>query len=130
MAESAQRFGFGERTGGFQLGSAPDNANTSKGSFIAKGLVIIGEIRSEGKIVVEGEIEGAVTAAEVVISQSGKVNGPITASSVSISGEVQGAVIAKSALALMAGAKVTGDLETDQLSIERGAVLRGKCSMG
>jgi cytoskeletal protein CcmA (bactofilin family) len=111
------------------LGGASDNADSAKGSFIAKGLVIVGEIRSEGKIIIDGEIEGTVTASEVVVSQSGKVNGPINAGNVSISGTVQGTVIAKTALSLMAGAKVIGDLETAQLSVEKGAVLRGKCSM-
>ncbi len=129
MAESVQRFGFGERVGGFQLGAVQDTADSSKGSFIAKGLVIIGEVRSEGKIIIEGEVEGPITASEVVVSQTGKVSGPITAGNVSISGAVQGTVNAKSTLSLFSGAKVIGDLETAQLSIEKGAVLRGQCSM-
>lgn len=129
MAESVQRFGFGERVGGFQLGSSPENSDSSKSSFIAKGLTIAGEVRSEGTIVIEGEIDGAVTASEVVVSRTGKVSGPIIAHNVSISGEVQGAVTAKNTLSLMAGSKVVGDLETAQLSVEKGAVLRGQCKM-
>ncbi|MCG2698371.1 polymer-forming cytoskeletal protein, partial [Candidatus Parcubacteria bacterium] len=46
-----------------------------------------------------------------------------------ISGEVTGNLKIKGYLELSATAKVTGDIEAVSMSIERGAILNGKCAM-
>jgi cytoskeletal protein CcmA (bactofilin family) len=89
--------------------------------IIGQGLKIIGR----GVLQVDGEIEGDVQGAEVIVGEKGKVTGMVAGQRVVIHGHVSGAVCGK-AVALQATSHVEGDVHHMALAIEQGAVFEGR----
>jgi len=98
-------------------------------SVIGNDLKIIGQglkIISQGTLQVDGEIEGDVGGAEVIIGEQGKVTGTVAAERVIVRGTVAG-VIRGAAVTLQSSSKVEGDIHHMQLAIEQGAEFDGRC---
>jgi cytoskeletal protein CcmA (bactofilin family) len=89
--------------------------------IIGQGLKIIGR----GLLQVDGEIEGDVQGAAVVVGEKGKVTGMVAAQDVIIRGTVSGVVCGKS-VALQASSHVEGDVHHMSLAIEQGALFEGR----
>lgn len=106
------------------------NLNTAH-NLIASGTIIKGEINSAVDIRVDGSIEGIVfSKGKVVVGEKGVVNGEIKASNIDIMGSVKGNINAVNTLSLKASGNITGDITTQTLIIEQGAVFNGNCKMG
>jgi cytoskeletal protein CcmA (bactofilin family) len=89
--------------------------------IIGQGLKIIGR----GVLQVDGEIEGDVQGAEVIVGEKGKVTGMVAAQDVIIRGRVSGVVCGKT-VALQSTSHVEGDVHHMSLAIEQGAVFEGR----
>jgi cytoskeletal protein CcmA (bactofilin family) len=89
--------------------------------IIGQGLKIIGR----GVLQVDGEIEGDVQGAEVIVGEKGRVTGMVAGHQVIIRGNVSGVVCAKT-VALQASSNVEGDVHHMSLVIEQGAVFEGR----
>jgi cytoskeletal protein CcmA (bactofilin family) len=89
--------------------------------IIGQGLKIIGR----GVLQVDGEIEGDVQGAEVIVGEKGKVTGMVAGQQVIVRGTVSGVVCAKT-VALQASSNVEGDVHHMSLAIEQGAVFEGR----
>ena len=74
---------------------------------------------------VDGEIEGDVQGAEVIVGEKGKVTGVVAAQDVIIRGRVSGVVCGKT-VALQSTSHVEGDVHHMSLAIEQGAVFEGR----
>jgi cytoskeletal protein CcmA (bactofilin family) len=97
-------------------------------SIIGNDLRIIGQglkIISRGVLQIDGEIEGDVQAAEVIVGELGKVSGLVAGQQVQVNGRVSGAICAKT-VTLQAKSEVEGDLHHMALSLERGALFEGR----
>jgi cytoskeletal protein CcmA (bactofilin family) len=130
MEGTAKRFSTNERSGSFQLGVVGnEGVATDSVSTIQAGVRITGDIQCQGALVIAGEIEGTIIAAELTVLSGGVVHGPLQGTRISVSGTVQGEIVATESLHLKAGAKIHGDITTAQLSVERGAIITGQCSM-
>ena len=90
--------------------------------IIAQGLKII----SQGTLQVDGEVEGDVAGAEVIIGEQGKVTGTVAAERVIVRGKISG-VIRGMTVALQTSARVEGDIHHMSLAIEQGAEFDGRC---
>jgi cytoskeletal protein CcmA (bactofilin family) len=102
------------------FGAAAAPATTDK-SVIGNDLRIIGQglkIIGRGVLQVDGEIEGDVQGAEVIVGEKGKVTGMVAAQNVIIRGTVSGVVCGK-AVALQASSHVEGDLHHMSLAVVR-----------
>ena len=98
-------------------------------SVISNDLKILGQdlkIISRGTLQVDGEIEGDVAGAEVIIGDQGKVTGTVAAERVIVRGRTSG-VIRAMTVALQASARVEGDIHHMSLAIEQGAQFDGRC---
>jgi cytoskeletal protein CcmA (bactofilin family) len=98
-------------------------------SIISNDLKIIGQglkIISRGVLQVDGEVEGDVAGAEVIIGDQGKVTGTVAAERVIVRGRTSG-VIRAMTVALQASARVEGDIHHMSLTIEQGAEFDGRC---
>jgi cytoskeletal protein CcmA (bactofilin family) len=98
-------------------------------SVISNDLKIIGQglkIISQGTLQVDGEVEGDVAGAEVIIGEQGKVTGTVSAERVIVRGKISG-VIRGMTVALQASARVEGDIHHMSLAIEQGAEFDGRC---
>jgi cytoskeletal protein CcmA (bactofilin family) len=98
-------------------------------SVIGNDLKIIGQglkIISRGTLQVDGEIEGDVAGAEVIIGEKGRVTGTVAAERVIVRGTISG-VIRGMTVALQSSARVEGDIHHKSLAIEQGAEFDGRC---
>jgi cytoskeletal protein CcmA (bactofilin family) len=97
-------------------------------SIIGNDLRIIGQglrIISRGILQIDGEIEGDVQAAEVIVGEQGKVCGLVAGQQVLVNGKVSGAICAKTVI-LQAKSEMEGDLHHMALTLERGALFEGR----
>ncbi|MBS1781584.1 MAG: polymer-forming cytoskeletal protein [Bacteroidetes bacterium] len=102
-----------------------------KVSIIAAGMVVTGDVESDGDIRIDGTINGNVFChSKVVIISTGKVNGDIQALNVDVHGTVNGNVSVGELLSLKSNCHISGNLTTENLQIEPNASFNGHCSMG
>jgi cytoskeletal protein CcmA (bactofilin family) len=108
----------------------PRSGSTEAGkSVISNDLKIIGQglrIISRGTLQVDGEVEGDVGGAEIIIGEQGRVTGTVAAERVIVRGQISGVVRAM-AVALQASARMEGDIHHMSLVIEEGAQFDGRC---
>ena len=98
-------------------------------SVIGNDLKIIGQglkIFRQGTLQVDGEIEGDVGGAEVIIGERGKVSGTVAAERVIVRGTISG-VIRGATVTLQSSSHVEGDIHHMSLAIEQGAEFDGRC---
>ena len=102
----------------------PSGPESSEKSVIGNDLKIIGQglkIIGRGVLQVDGEIEGDVQAAEVIVGEKGQVAGR----QVVVRGKVSGVICGRT-VALQASSNVDGDLHHMSLLIEQGAMFDGR----
>ena len=102
-------------------------ADSGEKSVIGNDLKIIGQglkIIGQGVLQIDGEIEGDVQAAEVIVGEKGKVTGMVAGQQVVIWGKVSGVICGKT-VALQASSGVDGDIYHMSLLIEQGAMFDG-----
>jgi cytoskeletal protein CcmA (bactofilin family) len=109
------------------LFGAPASATGEK-SVIGNDLKISGQglkIIGRGVLQIDGEIEGDVQGAEVIVGEKGKVTGMVAGQNVIVRGKVSGVVCGKT-IALQASSHVEGDVHHMSLAIEQGALFEGR----
>ena len=103
----------------------PKEASSGVPSIISPDLKIVGNLKSNGEIQIEGTIEGDIDVPLLTVGEQGKVDGSTVAETVRISGTVNGRVQAKT-VRLDKSAKVTADITYESLAIEAGAYFEGQ----
>ncbi|WP_120009734.1 bactofilin family protein [Teichococcus vastitatis] len=83
-----------------------------------------GELRSRGAVRVEGVLRGGLQAPLLMLEIGGQVDGTVKADRVRIAGTLRGTVIARE-IEVARTACVEAELVYDEISIERGARVRG-----
>lgn len=106
--------------------SKPQQVNTT----IAKGVTVVGALRGEGVVQVEGSVEGEVDLkGSVIVTKTGCIRGPITSDVIRIAGRVEGDITAREHLRLEKSGNIIGDVTTWSLVVEDGARFDGRSSM-
>ena len=98
-------------------------------SILAEGLKIEGNVISEGKIRIDGVVEGDVNGEYVIFGESATVKGNVKAKSVVVMGTVEGNVESER-LELKSSARVKGDISVKEFSVEPGASIEGRVLSG
>ena len=99
-------------------------------TLIGNGTTFKGDILTTKSLRIDGTLIGNIKeAANVVVGETAQVRGSITANYVVVDGVVEGNITANECIELLNKSKVTGDLTTTILSINEGAVFKGKSSM-
>lgn len=99
-------------------------------NLLGSGTEITGDIRSQGDIRIDGSLTGTINCTgKVVIGSTGRVEGELICQNADISGEVKARIKVSELLSLKASALVSGDILTNKLAIEPGAVFTGACKM-
>jgi len=84
----------------------------------------------EGLTRIDGEVIGNVKGnGGLIIGENGSVKGDLSVENVVVYGKVYGNIRARS-LEIRASGRVEGDIQVQELMIEKGAIYNGKCSMG
>ena len=99
-------------------------------TIIGKGSVIEGKINIKSSIRVDGKIKGDISSTgTVTIGSEGEVEGTINAANAIIGGRVRGKMVVKGKIILEKNSVMIGDLKTQKLNINEGAVFDGNCIM-
>ncbi len=93
-------------------------------SVIGDGLVINGDIKSDGPLIIEGEVNGTISCPDITVCPSGSIEGDIVGGNVVIEGHLKGNIEAQSISIVRLGV-VRGDITSQLLSIEHGALFDG-----
>ncbi len=97
---------------------------------IAQGTTFKGEIFSQGSFRIEGTVEGSLTTkGKVVIGETGFVKGNIDCQYADIEGKFSGSMKVNATLSLKAKSHVEGEVVTEKLAVEPGAIFNATCAM-
>lgn len=100
-------------------------------TIISKETTINAQIESPGKVHVMGQLKGNITSTiEIIIAQSGSINGSLLSDEITISGKVEGDVRARKRLTLTPTAFVSGNIYAKALITENGAEINGRLATG
>jgi len=99
---------------------------------ISQGIRIKGEVTGKEDLFIDGNLEGKLDmgGGSVTVGPNGKVKADIQAREIIVRGSVQGKLSGRDRVQLWNTGSVTGEVQTDRLSIEDGAVFRGKVEAG
>ena len=92
---------------------------------------IEGDLHFGGGLRVDGAIRGNIveqngTPSTLIISEHGRVEGAVTAAKIVLNGKVTGTVKSSHFVELQTKARITGDLYYKSLEMHTGAVIEGK----
>lgn len=101
---------------------------SGKTSLIAAGAELLGDMRFQGAVQVDGRVIGNLQASEglVRVSVDGLVEGELRAPHIVIDGEVSGDVFASEHLELGVRARVRGNLHYGLMEMAKGAQIEGR----
>jgi len=109
--------------------------NSSGASYglnsLVKGTVVEGTVNSESDIRIDGSIKGKLFCqAKVIIGPSGSVEGEIRCQNAVIEGQFSGEIIVKELLIVKEQASIHGDVTTNKLIVNAGAIYNVNSHMG
>ena len=102
--------------------SAPRARTTP--SVLSSDLTVVGNIKTQGDIQVEGTVEGDIRAHQLTVGESATIKGEIVGDDVIVHGRVIGRVRGLK-VRLTASARVEGDIIHKTIAIEAGAHFEG-----
>ncbi|NLZ51767.1 MAG: polymer-forming cytoskeletal protein [Thermoanaerobacteraceae bacterium] len=115
----------------FKKRSEPPIVNTNKiDTILGKDAKLTGEIKTSGLLRIEGNFQGDIECEnDLIITETGKVNGKLRAQNAIIGGFYQGNISLEGKLEIKRTGKVIGDIKVGTLVVEDGAFFDGKCEM-
>src|SRR5712691_642399 len=112
-------------------GALPSSSRAA--ACISQGIKIKGEVTGSEDLFVDGMVEGKLsltTNSCLTIGPNGHVKADVLAREVIVRGKIEGKVTGRDKVQLWSTGQVTGEVQTDRLAIEDGALLRGRVEAG
>jgi cytoskeletal protein CcmA (bactofilin family) len=117
---------------------APSSSASSGGSspggltaFIDQGSEFEGKLSFKDTVRIDGRFRGEISSENtLIVGESGEIEATILSKAVSISGTVVGDVVASSKVVLHKTGRIDGNIETDSIVVEEGAIINGELRMG
>lgn len=112
--------------------SSSNNASPSSNvsNSIVEGTFFKGEIEANNDIRIDGTVEGKLSCSgRVIIGPQGKFEGSIQCLNAIIEGAFTGDIVIKELLTVKENAVINGDIKTDKLYVNAGAVFNVTCTM-
>ena len=92
---------------------------------------IKGEISTDADIRLDGELIGNLKCkGKVILGPKGNIKGEIYCQNAVIEGTIDGIIKVKDHLQVKESAKITGEISTQKLTVQSGAIFNVKCDMG
>ena len=96
-------------------------------TIIGQDTTITGNLESSSNIRIDGHIDGDVSiAGDMVIGESGNVQGNIKAGSLTLGGTIMGNVDCDGNLSIQTNGLIVGDIRVRSLNITNGGVFKGR----
>lgn len=107
-----------------------NEADSNTINLIGTGTTIEGNITSNGDVRIDGTLKGnLISKGKVIIGETGKVSGEVKCKYFDVEGTVEGKAYISELMSLRSLSKTLGDISTNKLAIEPGAVFTGHCDM-
>ncbi|MFZ6015751.1 MAG: bactofilin family protein [Patescibacteria group bacterium] len=131
---------FGSMPSDANSANSPQNVNPPKitppvpgakmpATVIAKGVRLEGEFKSQGDVLIEGEVIGTIeTNALLTIGPEADVKAGVTANNAEIAGRIDGNIKVSNRLEVKSTANIKGDITCQIIVVEAGAGLKGQLS--
>ena len=113
--------------GGFRSGSGLE-ITSSKPSVISEEVVLTGNIKTPGALHIEGSVTGDLDVASLTIGPTGTFEGNVRCKSMNIRGRFKGTSVCRE-LMVSTSAQVDAKITYQELTLQRGAGLRGELSV-
>jgi cytoskeletal protein CcmA (bactofilin family) len=94
--------------------------------ILGADAVLKGDVTNSARVEVHGYLEGAVSAAEVVVHEGGKLFGRVHSDTADIRGQMQGDVRVQQLISIKSTGDVSGDVRYGRLAIEEGGELTAR----
>lgn len=108
----------------------PPALNGKPETVIGANTSIVGTLKSDGNIRIDGSVEGDIEVlGNLIIGETGRVIASVKAQNVHVSGAVKGEITAMEQLEISPTGKIWGDIITAALHIEPGGLFRGQSAM-
>jgi len=92
---------------------------------IGDGVIIKGVFFVPAKAVINGIIEGDLTAEEVLIGTTGKITGRISAKVIDVRGQIHNTIVSEKNLIIRSTGKISGKIHYVEIEIEKGGEVEG-----
>ena len=97
-------------------------------TIIGKGSAISGNMKVNGFIRIDGDIDGSLeTDGNVIVGENARIRGDLTAKSVIIGGIIKGNIKASESVKILAEAAVIGDIISRKVQVDGSAIIHGHC---
>ena len=97
-------------------------------TIIGKGSAISGNLRINGFVRLDGDIDGNLeTDGNVIIGDNARIKGDVKAKSVIVGGIVVGNILAQESAKLLSNSAVLGDVISRKVQVEDKATFHGHC---
>ena len=98
-------------------------------TLIGPGSFVSGDVKINGFIRVDGDIDGKIeTSSNVIIGEKARIRGNIDAASVVIGGIVIGDITAPKGIKLLSNSVLIGNVTTKSIQIEENVVFQKLCA--
>jgi cytoskeletal protein CcmA (bactofilin family) len=97
---------------------------------IGDGVVVKGTFTVPSKAIINGVIEGDLTADELLIGPTGKITGRIKAKVIDVRGELHNDIISEKSLIVRSSGKLAGKVHYTEIEIEKGGEIEGVLNQG
>jgi len=98
--------------------------------FVGQHCTINGTLNFTGTMRIDGRIEGQiVTNGTLIVGEGGQIQADVQANVVVCGGSIDGNIVARERVQLLAPSVLTGTVRTPLLIIEEGAQFNGTCEM-
>ena len=107
-------------------------ASSRTPACISQGIRIKGEVTGSEDLFVDGLVDGKLnlTNGSLTVGPNGTVKADVYAREVIVRGKIEGKVTGREKVQLASTGQVLGEVQTDRLAIEEGALLKGKVEAG
>jgi cytoskeletal protein CcmA (bactofilin family) len=97
---------------------------------IGDGVVVKGTFTVPSKAIINGVIEGDLTAEEVLIGPTGKITGRVSAKVIDVRGQLHNTIISEKSLIVRSTGKIAGKVQYSEIEIEKGGEIEGTLNQG
>lgn len=122
---------FGGKKNESGVSTAPSTSTSNASNIINSGTSIEGKIESAGDIRIDGKLNGNLNCkGKVIIGPQGVIEGNLVCQNAVIEGNFTGDLQCSELLMIKETAVVTGDINTEKLMVQPGAIYNVSCKMG
>jgi len=101
-------------------------ADTTYGNLaVGEGVRMQGNLSVPGEAVIDGQIQGVLTAQSVFITDNGAIQGTTTADHVRVAGKISETTVANKTLLIESTGVATGNIAYADLEIRKGGDIQG-----